>query len=692
MAALAILVSLSALLHRQGFQGPFVVDSVSNIEKNRSALSQGSLTNAAKTFPTRAVSMTSFALNERLAGPSPSRYRLTNALLLGVAGIAVLVLIHIILGSPKDATQLPRSHRALIALFCAAAFVAHPLQSFTVLYVVQRMALLACLFYVASLACYIYARQGDYRSRWPWYVATAIFFVVGVLSKEIAITLPVALILAEIAFFSRDAVLTRRRLLIAAPIVGAAIGMFLIVQLMVAAGQGSGFLKTIEDNYRFSGLGLTQVILTQCRMVFAHAANVLWPFGEPIYLLQPVRFSNSLFDPPITVLAVAGIFSWVCAGLYLLRRRPRLGFGALFFLLALIPESLSDPKLLFLPYRGVLPMVGLLVAAADLASLTSQLAGSPKQAKVYAGALIALGVAWTAMACRVTLSQSALWADRPALWARTVAAFPSDTASVEKWPRIVALNSLARALMNHGNNSAAIKRLQDSLQIAPHPQTMSLMGESYIKAGALSEAQVALTTALKLDPNRSEVLNNLGVVYKETGQLDKAIDYFNKALSINPWYSAASNNIAVVLEKKGQLAPAIEQYRKTLAIDPGNASFHNALGGALFRAGRVDEAARQFAQALRLDPKSAQASVNLGNVSVVRGDHEEALGWFSNAVALNPGLAEAHTGMGVALANLGKLREAVEHFKKAARLKPEDASTQRNLEAAEKELSGATSR
>ena len=101
----------------------------------------------------------------------------------------------------------------------AFLFACHPLQTQAVTYVIQRSAAMAGTFYVWSLVAYLAARaRADAgRSSRVAYGACVLLAVAAVLSKENAVTLPMAVVLTEWAFFG-----IRGKLRRAAPFAAAA--------------------------------------------------------------------------------------------------------------------------------------------------------------------------------------------------------------------------------------------------------------------------------------------------------------------------------------------------------------------------------------------------------------------------------------------------------------------------------------
>ena len=65
----------------------------------------------------------------------------------------------------------------------------------------------------------------------------------------------------------------------------------------------------------------------------------------------------------------------------------------------------------------------------------------------------------------------------------------------------------------------------------------------------IKEAQELYHQVLKINPNHSQALNNLGVIFKTLGEKQKAKDCYEKAIKINPNYADAHNNLGCCIER-----------------------------------------------------------------------------------------------------------------------------------------------
>src|SRR5437773_650703 len=84
----------------------------------------------------------------------------------------------------------------LICLLLAAAiFALHPLHAESVAWISERKDVLCALFFIATIGCYArYAR----RASLAWYLITLACLALALMSKPMAVTLPVILLLLDV--------------------------------------------------------------------------------------------------------------------------------------------------------------------------------------------------------------------------------------------------------------------------------------------------------------------------------------------------------------------------------------------------------------------------------------------------------------------------------------------------------------
>ena len=214
--ALLLALILTVLAYLPGLHGPFAFDDVTSILQNRAlaihSLAWDQLAQAMLSSDTgplrRPLSMLTFALNIYFNGLDPSAFKITNLVIHLLNGVLVFALLRKIARYWLDKGILESSIAASwLPLLCASAWLLHPLNLTSVLYVVQRETSLCSLFILAGCVCYVHARlrMQAGKSGWWWlYIGTLVTGLLAILSKETGLLLPVYLLVIELSVFQFD--------------------------------------------------------------------------------------------------------------------------------------------------------------------------------------------------------------------------------------------------------------------------------------------------------------------------------------------------------------------------------------------------------------------------------------------------------------------------------------------------------
>jgi len=145
-------------------------------------------------------------------------------------------------------------------------------------------------------------------------------------------------------------------------------------------------------------------------------------------------------------------------------------------------------------------------------------------------------------------------------------------------------------------------------------------GEAWFQQGlsAQSKGQRARAVecyqrALAADPDRPEVLNNLGVLSLEQNRFDEARALFSRAIVQSPAYARAHLNLAGALWGLGRRDEALAEARQAVAMDSTSVAAHLTLASFLLAMDMKAEASEEARRALLLEPGNAQAKVFLNS-------------------------------------------------------------------------------
>ena len=323
-------------------------------------------------------------------------------LLLHLANVALLWRLSAHFPRPAN-WNLEQVHHARLLLLLL--FALHPIQTEAVTYVSGRSMSQMALFALAGLLCWL---EADSHAR-PilWRGAALLCFTAALLSKEVALVVPLLLPL----FSGRNA---RRDALWLA-------GFLVAAMLLLFLAFGYQHLLT-EPPAR--GLGTN--LASELNALFYLLGQLLHPLALNIDPDLPELHGFSLLlGLQLALLAATLILAWLQR-----RQRPWLSFGIAWFVLLLLPTHSLIPRLdlaserhLYLAGIGIYWIVataiaGLFPAARPLRLL--RLASGPPTVRARGGVLLALTVAGMGF----TAARNADYRDEISLWQATVAQSP----------------------------------------------------------------------------------------------------------------------------------------------------------------------------------------------------------------------------------------------------------------------------
>jgi protein O-mannosyl-transferase len=361
-AAVGLLLALAvgALAYAPGLAGPFLFDDVPNLHRlqalNEAATperyAQYVLDGKASVLG-RPLSLLSFAVQHRSWPERPGDFLAVNLALhllnaaLWFALVARLQRLRLL----PDATLLPAAAAALWLLL--------PVHGSAVLYVVQRMTLLATTFMLAGLLLYLAGRATAAARPLRGYALMASGLGVGaglgVLAKESAALLPALILVLEGTLLAALPRPPRWRL--------AAAALLWLPTAALAAWIALDW-PTLLAQYQTRPFTPAQRLLTEARLMFDYLAVAVVPSPAGIrFHYDDFALSKSLLDPWTTAVAIAAWMALAVAALVWRRRAPVFAFAAGWYLVGHALESTVLPLELAFVHRNYVPTLGLSLAA-----------------------------------------------------------------------------------------------------------------------------------------------------------------------------------------------------------------------------------------------------------------------------------------------------------------------------------------
>lgn len=365
-ATIAIILCFTIWAYSSGLGGGFILDDNANIVKKSEiqidSLDPDTLWKAALSGTSgpllRPVSMLTFALNYYASGLDPVQYKITNLLIHISVGVGLFVLTILLLRSTGD--RKPSNDRIIwIAIATTSAWILHPINLTSVLYVVQRMTSLAALFMAWGAVFYAIGRikLQESQAGWPWILfGILILGPLAIFSKENGVLLPLYLFIIEICIFRFE---TKRhldrQLLLAVYFVPLLLVASVLVYEIISH---PGFFS---NGYLHRNFTLEERLLTEARILWWYIRMILLPnVSEMGIFLDDFPLSTGFFSPPLTALAVSGLVALIVLAVVSLRKLPILSFGIFWFLGSHILESTIFPLELAYEHRNYLAVYGVM--------------------------------------------------------------------------------------------------------------------------------------------------------------------------------------------------------------------------------------------------------------------------------------------------------------------------------------------
>ena len=602
----------------------------------------------------RPLTWLSQLIDLRLWGDRVRGYHITNLLLHLLSTLLVYAIGLSLLGSWADRGTVPGKGSRWPAWLAALLFAIHPVHTEAVTWINGRADLLSTCFYLVAFWLYLLYRRRE--QLWVLFISL-LAFLLALLSKEMAITLPLAIALFVLCFDPSPWRAPLRQL-------GRSRAVKAIVEALPYLAVAVLYLTL-----RLAVLGRVFGTADRTAGGLPLAAQVVALYLRLLVLPYPLKALRPLSD----LQTISGVGAWLAPvvvgvvlllGVAALRRWRLQGFAVLFFSVTVLPVSglfsagdYAAERFLYLPSLAVC-----LAAGALLARLWQ------RQRTVALALILVIALPWMVL----TLARNGVWQDRLTFWSKAVQDSPNSA---------TAHSHLGLVYLDQGQAAQAMAELGRAVELDPQDSdSQNSLGMGYYVQGQLDQAETAFLKAAELGPGAAVAHFNLGVVYGAQGRSEEAVQAYQKALEIDPRSTAAKVNLGFLFTSLERWEESYAQFQGALEIDPELVVAHNGLGLILFRQGQPDDAIAEYQAALRLDPKSVDTMNGLGLVYLNTGQTEQATALFEQAIELAPGYAAAHFNLALAYHDAGQNDKALQELQAVLELEPDNQDAQQLME------------
>lgn len=540
------------------------------------------------------------------AAPNPGTAKLVNVAFHGANAVLVLCLC------------LATGAGVRPAFLAALVFAVHPVQVGTVAWIAERKNVLCTFFYLSAVLVYL-RYLVTCRARYA--LSVFLLFVLGLLSKPAAITLPVAL-LALPQTFSGNRAGRRGMALLLGPL------------FLVAALWGFYVLSTEVTHEGVLPAWPYRPLIAAAAFWF-YVEKLVAPWNlVPIYPRWDPASNVPLFSVLLGAFAIGGaclvhfrraIDSWVLWGLFFFLLNLVLVSGLIPF--GYMNQSFVADHFVYLPLAGIA-----VILARGAMALFRRF-----PVDYRAGKLLAAGLyLWVGVLAIGAVKQTLLWRDPVSVWEATLKVNSHSPA---------VYNNYGLLLLGRGQPEKAMSMLRKVVELAPGSH------RGYL---------------------------NVGHAYAAMGKNDDALAMYAKSIRVNPQQTDARIFTARTLWRQGKREEAIASLEQAIKSLPRSAELHTELGLDYYRLGREAESLQALSKAIELDRFLPDAYLHKGTILLSRGDAEAAIPLLKEAIRLAPD-AEAHNVLGAAYASRGDQAAALREFLEAYVLGPNHPGVRENV-------------
>ncbi len=511
--------------------------------------------------------------------------------------------------------------------FVAAAFALHPLHVESVAWIAERKDVLSTFFWFLTMWAYVqYVAVPATAKRTPtagvgakrYYLLAIVFFVLGLMSKPMLVTLPFVLLLLD--YWPLERKFSKTLIIEKIPFFLCSFASSIITFIVQKKGGALSDFELYGPAIRI-GNAIVSYIMYIVKMFWPSRLAVLYPYP-----------GSSL--PAVKVIICATLLLLITAGvIYFGRRYKFLAVGWLWY-------------------------VGTLVPVIGLVQVGSQAMADRYTYMTLTGLFIIIG--WGAKEIIHNKNIILMWLAVIVLLASAITA----RQQLRYWKNSLTL--FEHTLQVTGDNFYTLVNYATYLS----------------ELDRLDQAVKYFNEALKIKPNSAEVHNNLGSALLKIGRTQQGIEHFKLAIKYKPDLSQAYCNLADALKNQGRYKEAVSYYQQAIKIEPDYVGAWLNLAIAFNEMKDFDRSIEYFNKVLEIDRNNVFARGHLGLMLAAMGKTDEALREIRFVLSVRPDDVEMYLNLGILLERKGKIAGAIKAYRTAVQINPNDANARRLLEAA----------
>ena len=480
------------------------------------------------------LTIISHAIDYAIWGLNPWGHHLTSLILhaLNTALFFIAIIKLIEYGTSASAVKHLKvfPNVLLPSITASLLFGIHPIHVESVAWISDRKDLLCTFFFLLSILSFLKYALSVNSKRSTFYTLSLFFFLLALISKPMAVSLPFVLLILDFYPLKRFSTETGRkniRLVIVekVPFLFLSISSSFITLYAYYSTRGAQTIETFPL--------IARALLVVKAYIF-YLMKMILPFNMvPLYPKHLIFESSNLADP--VSLVIFTIITFICIVYF--KKTKLLMSVWLFYIITLLPvigivqsgiPALAD-RYIYLPSLGPF-----LLAGAGLAFIFERYQG-----KSYSFVIFGIILLLSGLLVKTATNQIAIWHDSLTLWSHQIKTYP-DSGYKAYDNRGIAYGSL-------GHYHQAKKDFDRSIELSPNNAVAySNRGNAHNSLGKYQQALVDLNKAIKLDPQYFKAYNNRGNTYFDLEDYSMAIEDYKQTIKLNSQFAPAYYNIGRV--------------------------------------------------------------------------------------------------------------------------------------------------
>ncbi|MGA2669375.1 MAG: tetratricopeptide repeat protein [Ignavibacteria bacterium] len=591
----------------------------------------------------RPVISSSYALDYAVWKFDPLGYHLTNIIIHIINTLLLFKLLMLIFGLEEK-----NMHRLYAILLGSVLFAVHPIHTEAVTWISGRTDSLSFTFFAASFVFYILYISAK-NKKYLWLLV--LFYILALLAKEMAITLPAVIILYDVIVKRYSISELKKKLNVYIILVIISI-LYLFIRWLI--------LKDVPERvtyYYFYGKDAYTTFLTMLQTVPLYLRLLIVPVGLLYHYSGYFPYVSSMGDLDI-IFAVLVIVAILAIALYYIKRLPLITYSILFFFVTILPVMNIVPTMNFMAERFLyIPSVIVsIVLTAFFIKYRSE-KNSIAFYSVFAAIIIAFGI--------LTVLRNRDWKDDNTLFL-----------SAEGRPGTVVDVNIGNIYANNREYDKAEVYYRKAIDLRDESLlAWANLGKIFLVKGNFDSAYYCIYKAHLLDTLSPEPMFAMAQLYMNFNKIPEAAEWLEKIQRVTPNYMNSASTLA---ELRMKMMPAPDSTKKPVQVD--RIAFLEQKSFNDYHDRKYSDAIAELNELVRINPVIKYSYYNnLGMCYMEMNKLQDAVKYFELAVESKTDFSTGYNNLGSAYEKMGEVQKAKENYEKAITSDPNNKDAQNSL-------------